>query len=67
MSMLADVAFVLTFHSSAKTNSFVRGKESLFVAVITRLEYVLLCNGNILEKVSEDFYLLGSDSTVTEA
>lgn len=65
--MLADVAFVFTFHSSAKTNAFARGKESLFGAVITRLEYVLVCNGNMLEKVSEDLYLLGSEGTIIEA
>lgn len=33
-SLLADVAFVLIFHSSAKTNAFAEGEESLFGAVI---------------------------------
>lgn len=66
-SVLADVAFVWTLNSSAKTNAFARGKESLFGAVITRVEYLLLCSGNKLENVSEDLYLVGRDSTIIEA
>jgi len=50
-----------------RLNAFARVKESLFGGVIARLEYVLLYSRNILEKVSEDLYLYGSDSTVIEA
>lgn len=49
------------FHSSAKTNAFARRKDSLFGAVITALESVLLCNENILGIVSEYLYLLNSE------